>query len=652
MSKLLWEPSEDIIQKANMTKFIEYVNDRYEKNFKNYFELYDWSVTDISDFWEATWDFCEVIASKRFDTVVDDLGKFPGANWFVGAKMNYAENLLRNRDDHTAFIFKGEDQKEARMSYSELYDNVVRLANSLRASGVGVGDRVVGYMPNMIETAVAMLATTAVGATWASSATDIGPNAALDRFGQIEPKLMFTSDGYFYKGKTFNTLPNALKVMDGIPSIKKLIVVPYTQDEPNLTSFPKAINYIDFLKSEAVKEIEFEQVPADHPVYIMFSSGTTGKPKCMVQGTGGILVNHLKELILHTDLRKEDVHWFITTASWMMWNWMMSSLATGNTLVLFDGNPNYPDPGTTWKLIQDEKVTMFGCSATYINYLRSQNISPKKDYDLSALREIWQTGSVLLPEGFEYVYNEIKKDLHFNSSSGGTDINGCFCTGSPIQPVYAGELQGPGLAMKINSYDPDGRPVVGRQGELVCEAPAPPMPLYFWHDHDGKRYHNAYFNVFPGIWRHGDYVTFNSKTRGIVFFGRSDSLLMPSGVRIGTSEIYNQVEELPEVADSLAIGQNWKGDQRIILFVKLADGRTLTDDLVKKIKVTLRTNASPRHVPAKILATPDIPYTFSGKKVESAITNIINGRAVTNRDALSNPDSLGYYEKIVKYLQS
>lgn len=651
MSKLLWEPSEEQKQKANMTKFIDYVNQRYKKDFKNYFELYDWSVTDIMDFWEAMWDFGEVIASKRFDAVVDDLGKFPGANWFVGAKMNYAENLLRYRDDHIAFIFKGENQKEAKMSYAELHNNVARLARSLREVGVAPGDRVVGYMPNMIETACAMLAATSCGAIWASSATDIGPNAALDRFGQVEPKVMFTADGYYYKGRTFNTLPNAAKVVKGIPSIEKLIVVPYTEKKPEISDISKAVHYEDFLSSESGGNIKFEQLPSDHPIYIMFSSGTTGKPKCMVQGAAGILVNHLKELILHTDLRKDDVHWFITTASWMMWNWMMSSLATGNTLLLYDGNPNYPDPGATWKLIQDERVTMFGCSATYINFLRSQNQRPGKDYDLSSLREIWQTGSVLLPEGFEYVYREIKEDLHFNSSSGGTDINGCFCTGSPIQPVYAGELQGPGLGMKINSYDQDGNPVVDRQGELVCEAPAPPMPIYFWNDPDGQKYHNAYFNVYPGIWRHGDYILFNSRTKGIVFFGRSDSLLMPSGVRIGTSEIYNQVEELNEITDSLAIGQKWQEDQRIILFIKLAEGYHLDEELIKKIKVTLRKNASPRHVPAKILEAPDIPYTFSGKKVESAITNIINGKAVTNRDALANPESLDYYEKIVKELQ-
>ncbi len=650
MAKLLWEPSEEQIRKANMTKFLDFVNKRYNQNFTSYFELYDWSINNIPDFWASMWDFAEITASKNYESVVDDLGKFPGTKLFVGAKLNFAENLLRFRDDHTAFIFKGENKKSARMSYAELYTAVARLAQSLREMGVTPGDRVVGYMPNMIETAVAMLAATSIGAVWASSATDIGPQAAMDRFGQIEPKVMFTADGYYYKGRTFSTLPNAAKVVEGISSIEKLIVVPYTEEKPDIGSIPKAVHYDDFLSSRSGGDIQFEQLPSDHPVYIMFSSGTTGKPKCMVQGCAGILVNQLKELILHTDLRKEDVHWFITTCSWMMWNWVMSSLATGNTIVLYDGNPNYPDPGATWKLIQDEKVTMFGCSATYINYLRSQKLRPGKDYDLSSLREIWQTGSVLLPEGFEYVYREIKKDLHFNSSSGGTDINGCFFTGSPIQPVYAGQLQGPGLGMKINSYDEKGRPVVDRQGELVCEAPAPPMPLYFWNDPEGKKYRDAYFGVYPGIWRHGDYVTLHRDTRGVTFFGRSDSLLMPSGVRIGTSEIYNQVEELEEVADSLAIGQNWQGDQRIILFVKLVEGCQLTEDLMGKIKVTLRKNASPRHVPAKILQAPDIPYTFSGKKVESAVTNIINGKAVTNRDALANPESLDYYEGIVREL--
>lgn len=652
MVKLLWEPSEEQKKNANMTKFMEFVNEHHNQDFEEYFDLYDWSVNNIPNFWASIWDFCEIRASKRYETVVDDLNLFPGTKWFVGARLNFSENLLRYRDDHTAFIFKGEDQKMVKISYSELYDFVARLAESLHEIGVTRGDRVVGYMPNMIETAVAMLAATSIGAIWASSATDIGPKAALDRFGQVEPKVMFTADGYFYKGRKFKTLSNAVQVVEEIPSIEKLIVVPYTEDIPDLSQIPRAVHYDDFISDSCKGDIKFEQLPAEHPVYIMFSSGTTGKPKCMVQGAAGLLVNHLKELILHTDLKKEDVHWFITSASWMMWNWMMSSLATGNTLVLYDGNPNYPDLGATWRLIEEEKVSMFGCSATYINFMRGQKMNPKKNYDLSSLREIWQTGSVLLPEGFEYIYENIKEDLHFNSSSGGTDINGCFCTGSPIQSVYAGELQGPGLGMKIKAYDEKGEPVIDRQGELVCEAPAPSMPLYFWNDPDGKKYRNAYFSVYPDVWRHGDFVIFNSKTRGITFYGRSDSLLMPSGVRIGTSEIYNQVEELDEVTDSLAIGQSWQGDQRIILFVKLAEGYKLTEDLIKKIKMTLRTNASPRHVPARILAAPDIPYTFSGKKVESAITNIINGKAVTNRDALSNPKSLDFYEKIVEELRT
>jgi acetoacetyl-CoA synthetase len=367
----------------------------------------------------------------------------------------------------------------------------------------------------------------------------------------------------------------------------------------------------------------------------------------MVQGAAGILANQLKELIIQTDLKRDDVHFFITTCSWMMWNWMLASLATGNTIILYDGNPSYPGPGAMWQLIQDEKVTMFGCSASYINYLRSENFKPGKDYDLSSLKEIWQTGSPLSAEGFEYVYQEVKKDLHFNSSSGGTDINGCFFTGSPIQPVYAGELQGPGLGMKVKAYDEKGHPIFDQEGELVCEAAAPPMPLYFWNDPDGKRYRDAYFGVYPGVWRHGDYIVFHGDTGGATFYGRSDAVLKPSGVRIGTAEIYNVMEGLPEVADSLAIGQIWEGDQRVILFVKLAEGHSLTADLETKIKKSLREKASPRHVPARVIAVPEIPYTTNMKKVESAVTNIIHGRPVTNKDALSNPACLDYYEKLV-----
>lgn len=653
MGKLLWKPSEELIRKANITRFIEFVNKKYGLKIDSYAQLYDWSVENIPDFWAAMWEFGEVIASRGYDKVVDDLSKFPGAKWFVGARLNFAENLLRYRDNHTAFIFRGENRKSARMTYAELYAQVGRLANSLRKMGIRPGDRVVAYMPNLMETAIAMLAATSIGATWASCGAELGAPAALDRLGQIEPKVLFTADGYWYKGKTFNTLPKAEKVAKEIPSLEKVVVVSYVQEKPHISSIPNAVNYKDFLSPEEQTEIRFEQLPPDHPLYIMFSSGTTGKPKCMVQGAAGVLVNHLKELLLHTDLKREDTIMYITSPSWMMWNWLLSSLAVGATIVLYDGNPNYPDPGAMWKLIQDEKITIFGCSASYINYLRSLGIKPGKEYDLSSLREISQTGSPLSAEGFEYVYEAIKKDLHFNSISGGTDINGCFAAGSPTLPVYAGELQSRALGMKVKAYDEKGNPVFDRQGELVCEAPSPSMPIYFWNDPHNERYLNTYFRFYPNknVWRHGDYIVIHSDTGGVTFYGRSDAVLKPSGVRIGTAEIYNIVEKLPEVADSLAVGQNWKGDQRIILFVKLASGYSLTEELKNKIRRSLRENASPRHVPALIMEAPDIPYTFNMKKVEVAVTNIINGKPVLNRDALANPESLDYFEKILPKLQ-
>jgi acetoacetyl-CoA synthetase len=625
---------------------MQFINEKYGTDFNEYRPLYKWSVENIPEFWASFWDYADIKYSKPYDTIIDDIHKMPGAKWFAGARLNFAENLLRFRDDHTAYIFKGETQKSAKISYAELYDTVARLAQSLRKMGISPGDRVAAYMPNMMETAIAMLAATSIGATWSSCATDIGPGGVLDRFGQIEPKVLFTVDGYFYKAKPFSSLSNAAKIAKGIPSIEKVVVTSYTQEKPDISDIPNSVYFGDFLSKESGLEIQFEQLPFDHPVFIMFSSGTTGKPKCLVQGAGGILINQLKELILQTDLKREDIHFFITTCSWMMWNWMHTSLATGNTLILYDGNPNYPDPGAMWKLIQDEQVTMFGTSASYINFIKSQGLKPGKDYDLSSLKEIWQTGSPLSPEGFEYVYREIKKDLWFNSSAGGTDINGCFFTGSPTSPVYAGELQFPALAMKVNVYDENGSPVLDKEGELVCEAPAPSMPLYFWNDPDNKKYKDAYFDVYPNVWRHGDFIVINSETGGATFHGRSDAVLKPSGVRIGTAEIYNQVEKLPEIADSLAIGQSWKGDQRIILFVKLAEGYQLDDELRAKIVKTLRTKASPRHVPAKIIETPDIPYTHNMKKVESSVTNILRGKPVLNRDALSNPESLDFYENL------
>lgn len=649
MKTPLWIPTEERQQQANITHFIRDVNARHGLKITSYSELYQWSVERIPDFWRTVWDFVEIRASQPYESVVTDLSVYPGTQWFPGAKLNFAENLLRYRDDGLAFIFKGETQSTKTMTYAELYDSVARLSHSLAEAGVGVGDRVVGYMPNLIETVVCMLAATSLGATWSSCATDIGAGAAIERLGQVEPKVMITADGYFYKGKAFDTVGHAAEVARGIPSLKKVIVVSYVSARAEISQIPNAVHYTDFV-SNAAQEIRFAQLPFDHPLYIMFSSGTTGKPKCLVQGAGGVLINHLKELVLHTDLKRTDKIFYITSCSWMMWNWLMSSLAVGATIVLYDGNPNFPDAGAMWQLIDDEQVTIFGCSASYLHFLKKEGVSPRSQFDLSSLREISQTGSPLSADGFEYVYKEIKADLHFNSIAGGTDINGCFVNGSPLSPVYAGELQSPALGMKIQAYDENAKPIWDEQGELVCEAPAPSMPLYFWNDVDGSKYHKAYFDVYPGVWRHGDYVLFHQDTGGVTFYGRSDAVLKPSGVRIGTAEIYAQMENLPEVADSLAVGQNYQDDQRVILFVKLAAGVTLTDELQNKIRKTLRENASPRHVPALILAAPEIPYTLNMKKVESAVTNILNGRAVSNRDALMNPGSLEFYEGVSKEL--
>lgn len=651
MKTPLWKPSEEQIRQANVTRFIDSVNQKYGKKISGYFDLYQWSIDRIPDFWAHLWDFADLKISRKYEKVIDDLKQFPGARWFPGARLNFAENLLRYRDDRLALIFRGETKKSAQMTYAELSRTVARLARALREMGVKPGDRVAAYMPNLMETAIAMLAGASVGAVWSSCATDIGARAALDRLGQIEPKVLFTVNGYYYKGKTFSAVENAAEIAKGIPSLEKVVVASYTDERPDLSRFPKAVAWEEFLAKESDSRMQFEQLPFDHPIYIMFSSGTTGKPKCLVQGAGGVLMNHLKELILHTDLKREDRIFYITTCSWMMWNWLVSSLAVGATVVLYDGNPGYPDEGAIWKLIQEEKVTVFGTSASYITYLRSQGFRPGKTFDLSALREISQTGSPLSAEGFEYVYQEIKKDLHFNSIAGGTDINGCFAAGSPTLPVYAGELQGPGLGMKVKAYDENGKPILDRQGELVCEAPSPSMPLYFWDDPKGEKYRSAYFEFYPGVWRHGDYIVIHGDTGGITFYGRSDATLKPSGVRIGTAEIYNVMDQFKEVADSLVIGQNWKGDQRILLFVRMAPGKEFTEELQARIKKMLREQASPRHVPAVIVPVRDIPYTLNMKKVESAVTNIVNGRPVLNRDALSNPESLDYYEKILPDLQ-
>ncbi len=645
MDKLLWKPSEERIKSTNMYRFMNFINERFNRNFTEYEPLYRWSVENIPDFWASMWDFVDIKNSRKYDEVVDDPYKMPGAKWFMGAELNFAENLLRYRDDRVALIFKSEAEKSLKMTYKELYNEVAKMARSLKELGVQVGDRVVGFMPNMPQTIIAMLAASSLGATWSSCSPDFGIKGVLDRFGQIQPKVLFTADGYFYKGKKFDSLERISNILKELPSIEKVIVVPYTQEKPDISGVPKAVYFDDFKASEDNLEIEFVQVPFSHPQYIMYSSGTTGLPKCMVQSAGGVLINHLKELIIHTDLKREDTIFYFTTCGWMMWNWLTSSLAVGASLVLFDGNPFYPDPGALWKMAEEEKISVFGTSAGYISALMNAGVQPGKTFNLESLKAVLSTGSPLSEEGFEYIYREVKEDIQLASISGGTDINGCFALGNPTGPVYAGWLQCRGLGMKVEAWDENGKPVYNQKGELVCTAAAPSMPIYFWNDPDNKKYLSAYFDVYPGVWRHGDFIEIHEEGR-VKIYGRSDATLNPGGVRIGTAEIYRQVEQLKEIADSIVVGQEWKNDVRVILFVKMAEGYELTDELKKKIKDTIRTNASPRHVPAKIIAVPDIPYTLNMKKVELAVKNVIHGKPVLNVDALSNPEALEYYKNI------
>jgi len=645
MAEILWQPTEDSIRHSNMHRFMNVINDRHGLQIRDYPALYQWSVSHIPDFWAAMWDFAEVRCSRHYDRVVDDVTKMPGARWFEGAHLNFAENLLRYRDDRTALVFHGEDQVSVSLTYRQLYQETARVAASLKSLGVRPGDRVVGYMPNMPQAVIAMLAAVSLGATWSSCSPDFGIRGVMDRFGQIAPRVLFTANGYFFKGAAIDSLARIAEISRQIPSIEQIVVVPYADDAPDLSAIPNAILFDDFKDSNVGSEIDFVQLPADHPLYIMYSSGTTGLPKCMVQSSSGILVNHLKELMLHNDLKRDDVIFYFTTCGWMMWNWLVSSLAVGATVILYDGNPFHPDPGALWRMARNEGITVFGTSAGYLAALKNTAVQPGKEYDLSKMRALLSTGSPLSEEGFDFVYQDIKSDIQLASISGGTDLNGCFALGNPIQPVYRGELQCRGLGMKVEAFDENGRPVIGQRGELVCTAPFPSMPIAFWDDPDGSKYHSAYFNVYPGVWRHGDYIEINDHG-GVKIYGRSDATLNPGGVRIGTAEIYRQVDQIDEIVDSVVIGQEWKNDVRVILFVQLAPGHELTVDLMQKIRRAIRENASPRHIPAKIIAVPGLPYTLNMKKMELAVKKMVEKKPVLNRDSLKNPEVLDFYAGI------
>ena len=632
---------------ANLTRFIASVSIRRGLQLHGYDDLYSWSIAQPSDFWQELAHFGDIRADWGSGPALEHPNQMPGARFFPEARLNFAENLLRYRDDQAALIFRNERGARREISYRQLHDEVARVADGLKAAGVIAGDRVTGYLPNITEAAIAMLAATSLGAVWSSCSPDFGLHGVLDRFGQIGPKVLFTADGYFYAGKSIDCLTTVAEVLAKVPSIQRVVVIPYVNVQPDLTRLgdasSRAVRFDEFGKGGSA--LQFAQMPFNHPLYILYSSGTTGAPKCIVHGAGGTLLQHQKEHLLHTDVKRSDRLFYFTTCGWMMWNWLISGLATGATLVLYDGSPFHPDAGGLWRMAQEERVTIFGTSAKYLSALEKSSFVPVTEVDLSALRTVLSTGSPLLPDGFDFVYQSIKSDVLLASISGGTDIVSCFALGCPVKPVYRGEIQSRGLGMRVDIFDDSGQSVRGDRGELVCTAPFPSMPVGFWNDPDGAKYRAAYFERFPGVWHHGDYAALTEHD-GIVIYGRSDAVLNPGGVRIGTAEIYAALESINEVIEALAIGQDWKGDVRVVLFVRIRPAVDLDEPLKKRIRDTIRAHTTPRHVPAKIIAVADIPRTLSGKLTELAVRNVVHGLPVKNIDALANPEALEHFRNL------
>ncbi len=625
-----------------MTAFLRRVQTRHNDRVSDYSSLHRWSVLNLEKFWPEVWSFCQVVANQPWKEVLVKQDGVPGVRWFTEARLNFAQNLLRYRDERQALVFWNEDGFQRSLSYAELYAQVAQAAAGLRQLGIGPGDRVAAFAPNLPEVVVAMLAATSLGAIWSSCSPDFGVPGAVDRFGQIEPKVLFTADGYRYDGRAFDSLERVRGLRAEIPSLETIIVIPYLNSQPAHADLPGAIAWPEFLEASGSREIEFAQQPFDHPVYILFSSGTTGPPKCIVHGAGGILLQHLKEHMLHTDLRRDDRMFYFTTCGWMMWNWLVSGLAVGSTAVLYDGSPLGPQPTILFDMAERERITVFGTSPRFLTAAEKAGLEPRRTHDLAALRVILSTGSPLAGAGFDYVYARIKADVRLSSISGGTDLCACFALGNPIEPVYRGEIQCRGLGMDIEVYDDTGQPVRGQKGELVCTRPFPSMPLKFWNDLDGSAYRRAYFERFRGVWHHGDFAELTEHD-GMIIHGRSDAVLNPGGVRIGTAEIYRQVEQLPEVQESIVVGQEWRGDVRVVLFVKLRPGVAWDDVLAAKIRDQIRRHATPRHVPAKVLTVADIPRTKSGKIVELAVRDVIHDREVKNIHALANPEALDQF---------
>ncbi len=660
----MWTPSPERIARANLTRFIAQVRalgpDGRAESVHDFESLYEWSIRNVELFWLEVRRFggivtgppdpeiaCERVLVGRDRMAPPD--RVLGPNWFVGTTLNFAENLLRYRDDREAIVAWNERGAQKRLTFAALFDEVNRVAAGLRSLGVTAGDRVAGFMPNIPETVIAMLAATSIGAIWSSCSPDFGVAGVFDRFGQIRPRVLFCADAYMYGGREIDCLERAQDIVDRIPEIEHVVVVPYIREDPELRGIRGGVPWNDLRSRVESPAIRFERLPFNHPLYIMYSSGTTGLPKCMVHGAGGTLIQHLKELGLHTDVTRDDRVFYFTTCGWMMWNWLVSCLALGSTIVLYDGASLVRDRPILWDMAAAERVTIFGTSAKWLALAQKDGLHPRGTHDLGALDAILSTGSPLAAHSFDYVYEYVKPDVRLSSISGGTDIISCFAGGNPIGPVWRGELQGRALGMRVEIFDENGHAIVGRPGELVCTAPFPSMPVAFWNDPDGAKYRAAYFEHYPNVWRHGDWAELTSH-HGMIIYGRSDATLNPGGVRIGTAEIYRQVEQLPEIMESVVIGQDVTTDEnpdvRIVLFVRLAEGLTLTDELRDKIRAQIRSNASPHHVPRRIIQVRDIPRTISGKITELAVRDVVHGRPVKNVDALANPAALELFRDL------